>query len=556
MQNEIYIPNLLRRENIRKITKDENESITNIPYILNFNLNDDLHLNAMMQFQLATLLENIMIFDKVYLDIMDFPVIVDMLYKIDKDTTIELLKSGNLSFINMNEIIIATHKIRDNRYSLAFMSTSNNLYIDNIKKLEKILFSSFKYKTDLVPYLQVILDHSKNVSLDSKVLGRMIVDLINEELKSDTYISLGINHNYVINAQNKGVFDAICQVVRDETIASIFKINTVYHDDILKEFSQIRLKKYHIVNDDFEKLMYLNDIPDIRLLYLNGNLSIKDILKLKNSKEFKVFKKWLFNNNGNNDIVKDFYLLTQKQSKLDTLPVKTFRFLVTTLVGAINPIVGTGASIIDTFGIDTLKGLTPNMFFDKISRNIKRNNTKTDFKEIIVPIREYIDINLTEQKILDSEKEICKKLNNYADEILKCKNSDELNKILDNARCLLPRTPHTLEIIKAYGKCINSVTTLDKNLCYDFIFSLDDIINSYSKNDEFISIFKSIYMCVLVHGLHFGYDNIVSHRLLTLIKDNRYLKLQFEDIIKQLENNSNEPSKNLLDKCISIYNML
>ena len=243
MQNEIYIPNLLRRENIRKINESDKESITDIPYILNFNLKDDLHLNTMMHFQLATLLENIMIFDKVYLDIMDFPVIVDMLYKIDKNITIQLLKNGNLSFINMNEIIIATHKIKDNRYSLAFMSTGNSLYIDNIQKLERILFNSFKYKEELIPYLGLILKNAKDVNFDSKSIGKMLVDLTNEELKSDTYLPLGINHNYVINKQNKGIFDAICQVIRDETIASIFKINTVYHDDILREISQIRFKK-------------------------------------------------------------------------------------------------------------------------------------------------------------------------------------------------------------------------------------------------------------------------------------------------------------------------
>ncbi len=81
-------------------------------------------------------------------------------------------------------------------------------------------------------------------------------EIANEELKSDTYLPLGINYNYVINKQNKGIFDAICQVIRDETIASIFKINTVYHDDILREISQIRFKKYHhYINDDFERLM-------------------------------------------------------------------------------------------------------------------------------------------------------------------------------------------------------------------------------------------------------------------------------------------------------------
>ena len=562
MQNEIYIPNLLRRENIRKINESDKESITDIPYILNFNLEDDLHLNTMMHFQLATLLENIMIFDKVYLDIMDFPVIVDMLYKIDKNITIQLLKNGNLSFINMNEIIIATHKIKNNRYSLAFMSTGNSLYIDNIQKLERILFNSFKYKEELIPYLGLILENAKDVNFDSKSIGKMLVDLTNEELKSDTYLPLGINHNYVINKQNKGIFDAICQVIRDETIASIFKINTVYHDDILREISQIRFKKYHhYINDDFEKLMYLNDIPDIRLLYLNGSLSLKDIMKLKNSNEFKVLQKWIFTHQGSTDVIKDFYLLTQKQSKLDSIPVKTIRFLATTLAGVINPIVGTGASIIDTFGIDMFKGLTPNMFFDKLSQNIKKNNikskiNKSEKQEVIVPIRESIDIDLTEQKILDNEKDICKKLDNYANQILKCRDSNELISVFNEARSLLPKSPHTFEIIKAYGKCINSATTLDKNICYDFICSLDNIINTYSKDDEFISIFKSIYVCVLVHGLHFGYDNIVSKRLLTLIKHNSYLKLQFENIIQQLESNSDTSSKELLYKCKTIYDMI
>lgn len=562
MQNEIYIPNLLRSENIRKINSNDEESITDIPYFLNFNLQDDLHLNAMMNFQLGTLLENIMLFDKVYLDILDFPVVVDMLYKLDKDITIQLLKSGNLSFINMNEIIIASHKMRDNKYSLAFMSTGNNLYIDNIQKLELVLFKNFKYKSDLIPYFKAILNNAKDIHFDSKSIGKMLVDLTNEELKSDAYISFGINHNYVINKQNKGIFDAICQVVRDETIASIFKINTVYHDDILREISQIRFKKYHhYINDDFEKLMYLNDIPDIRLLYLNGNLSLKDIMKLKNSNEFKVLKEWIFTNQGKADVVKDFYLLTQRQSKLDSIPVKTIRLLATTLAGVINPIVGTGASIIDTFGIDIFKGLTPNMFFDKLSRNIKKNNLKTKIdesekKEIIVPIRNSIEIDLTEQKILDNEKNICKKLNQYANEILESKDSNELISIFNKAKSILPKTPHTFEIIKSYGRCINSATTIDKQICYDFIYSLDNIICTYSKDDEFISIFKSIYVCVLVHGLHFGYDKIVTEKLISLIQHDNYMKIQFEDIIKQLENKSDIPSRELLHKCKKIYNMI
>ena len=462
----------------------------------------------------------------------------------------------------MNEIIIATHKIRDNKYSLAFMSTGNSLYIDNIQKLESVLFTCFENKDNLKPYLKTILNNAKDIHFDSKKIGRMLVNLTNEELKSDTYLPLGINHNYVINKQNKGIFDAICQVVRDETIASIFKINTVYHDDILREISQIRFKKYHhYINDDFEKLMYLNDIPDIRLLYLNGYLSLKDIIKLKNSNEFKALQKWILTHQGKADVVKDFYLLTQNQSKLDSIPVRTIRLLATTLVGVINPIVGTGASIIDTFGIDIFKGLTPDMFFDKLSKNIKKNNLKlktneSKRQEIMVPIRSSIKIDLTEQKILDNEKNICKKLDQYANQILKSKDFDELINLFNMAKSILPETPHTFEIIKSYGKCINSVTTLDKKMCHDFIYSLEYIINTYPEDDEFISIFKSVYVCVLVNGLYFGYDNIVCKRLLPLIQHNNYLKLQFEDIIKQLENNSNTSSKELLNKCNTVYNMI
>lgn len=47
-----------------------------------------------------------------------------------------------------------------------------------------------------------------------------------------------LNKNYSINESNKGIFDAICQVIRAESICSVFKIDSIDFSDI------IRLSKY------------------------------------------------------------------------------------------------------------------------------------------------------------------------------------------------------------------------------------------------------------------------------------------------------------------------
>lgn len=128
-----------------------------------------------------------------------------------------------------------------------------------------------------------------------------------------------LNKNYSINESNKGIFDAIC---------SVFKIDSIDFSDIVLEISKVRLKQYRTIDDNFDSLLSLNNIPDIFLLYLEDNLSISDIMKLRSTSEFKAFKQWFFDNKDKpteSELIKAYYLATKQQSKLDSIPVRTYR---------------------------------------------------------------------------------------------------------------------------------------------------------------------------------------------------------------------------------------
>ncbi|MEG0181751.1 MAG: hypothetical protein RR657_07650 [Peptostreptococcaceae bacterium] len=86
--NEIYVPNLFRSGHYR--SSENVDSI--IPYIQNYSMNSDNELLLFMNLRKNIIIENIMLFDKVYVDLIDLPIILDSLYNSDKDILTPLYK--------------------------------------------------------------------------------------------------------------------------------------------------------------------------------------------------------------------------------------------------------------------------------------------------------------------------------------------------------------------------------------------------------------------------------------------------------------------------------
>ena len=415
--NEIYIPNVFRYENIR--TNNYEEVVSNIPYFIDFDLNDEKQFSAMKNFELANIIENILLFDRVYVDPIILPILIDLMYEQDYKGTIKLIKKGYISFIDYQDMSVSASKSNDGFAISLGLGKQYNL--KNIKNLESFILGYGVKKDKLRPYISRIYENKKTIDLDAKDLGKEIVNKIDLEIKSGMYrkIGIGVNGNYAIDKNNKGIFDTICQVVKAEKLASVCCINSINYNDIVLEISKIRLDVYNREFENFKQLISFNDIPDIASLYLQGNLSISDVVELKSSSEFKAFKKW-FNSSGKADkdkVIKDYYAATKKKSKLDSIPAKVIR-MITTTVASVEPVLGTIATIADSFGVDYIKGKTPDLFFNDIEKRYKQNSKKNkDVESVIVPIRTRVEVDTSKERKLDLQEHTYNRLLYYGDKI-------------------------------------------------------------------------------------------------------------------------------------------
>lgn len=270
--NEIYIPNVFRYDNIRK--NNYEEVVSNIPYFIDFDLNDEKQFSAMKNFELANIIENILLFDRVYVDSIILPILIDLMYEQDYKGTIKLIKKGYISFIDCQDMSVSASKSNDGFAISLGLGKQYNL--KNIKDLESFILGYGVKKDKLRPYISRIYENKKTIDLDAKDLGKEIVNKIDFEIKSGMYrkIGIGVNGNYAIDKNNKGIFDTICQVVKAEKLASICCINSINYNDIVLEISKIRSDVDNREFENFKQLISFNDIPDIASLYLQGNLKI------------------------------------------------------------------------------------------------------------------------------------------------------------------------------------------------------------------------------------------------------------------------------------------
>lgn len=117
---------------------------------------------------------------------------------------------------------------------------------------------------------------------------------------------------------------------------------------------------------DFATLKEIADIPDIGEGVMQKNLSVKRLLKLRQSTKGEMFRRWFHENCRDNptQTAKEFISLVNEIPGIQHTPVKILRFIVTSLLsGPFAPIVGA----IDSFVIDRLfRGSSPKYFIEDL----------------------------------------------------------------------------------------------------------------------------------------------------------------------------------------------
>jgi len=123
--------------------------------------------------------------------------------------------------------------------------------------------------------------------------------------------------------------------------------------------------------DGFIKLLNLTKIPDIRPAIEKGELAMAELLKTRNSSNGKNFREWLREADikSARDLERAYVATLGQSSLVDSLPIRTMRFAITSIASVINPAVGLGSSVIDSFFLDKwLKGYSPKLFLDELQK--------------------------------------------------------------------------------------------------------------------------------------------------------------------------------------------
>jgi hypothetical protein len=123
--------------------------------------------------------------------------------------------------------------------------------------------------------------------------------------------------------------------------------------------------------NNFIQLLDLNNLPDPGKAIISGDLSLSDIWKLREKSLSKKFRNWLRSAKTDDarELEKMYVESLGKDSIIDTLPVGIIRFAIILGVGMVNPLVGLGVDIADSFFVDKwLNGFTPKLFIDQLNR--------------------------------------------------------------------------------------------------------------------------------------------------------------------------------------------
>jgi len=242
---------------------------------------------------------------------------------------------------------------RDISLSTIPISYNNNFFIENIAK------------------------ESYRDIINSSLLSQIAVDLSEEPSKLNLEQLIPANKTQVLD-HDRIIKDAVDLVLSVAEINMQILMGTQANNAdllvpqgtefLLKEKLKRECSTKSLV-DAFMRLLDLKNIPDIRPAIANNSIPLSKIWDARESKNGEKFRDWLrkVNPEDSRDLEKAYVEILEKDTLAESLPLRVLRFAITTAAGIIDPLIGTGVSVLDSFFVDKwLKGYSPKLFLDDL----------------------------------------------------------------------------------------------------------------------------------------------------------------------------------------------
>jgi hypothetical protein len=310
-------------------------------------LNDAVH-------QIFTAL---LVYDTVYINIDDFPRLCSFF---GKEGMSQLLQEGIIKVIN---------DCRDDSYLLIkeniFQLTSFHLSPEaTLNKVEDVLMG--KQSLTKQETLKMMLLLEKNMfEINTKNTSNFISQELNYDLQTpsvrylNNYSSSSVNS---IHASDELSILRNASILRAVSYQMELNISDVSLDAHAKSYLNSKLRGFISTDNEnmkFDTIANIKAIPSLFSLFLDKAVTIADILELRNNISGQKFRDWI-TSCSNDEIIR-----TMSEHRLVTKREKSVRWIIPTIAGIVNPILGAGASFADSFLIDRLLGgWHPNIYLD------------------------------------------------------------------------------------------------------------------------------------------------------------------------------------------------
>jgi|SRR5690554_2733412 len=325
---------------------------------------------------------------------------------------IDLMKTEGLNvYISDNVFAFGNSKIIPDWNNIVL--TSNSAHLSQFERLERMIVkttgrrgygrrltskiidnsSPFENKAEVMQH--VLADFEDNVYMKRAIAysaneyivnGKIESELVEFDLKKingGILLKTNLNTEFIESKEGQRAFDNITilgnvlDTRADANIAAEFgsDISTSNINTLLLEYKVndilTRSSKNRTSLNNFSKLYLPNGKP-IRNAINSNERSLTEFMRLLEKAD--KFKSWLNNFDGDKDILTEYYNAVSKESWVDKLPAKGFRWTFFTGAGILSDIaasgglgtlIGIGLSLGDTFLLDKMiKGWKPNSFID------------------------------------------------------------------------------------------------------------------------------------------------------------------------------------------------
>lgn len=344
-------------------------------------------------------IENLLLYDNVIIPTQDFLPLTLLLDVLGEDIVLNLISSNSLKFLRFKGAFcyigngggLQTYKIfSEPDAAMPFSAPVNEAILWALNEIPE------KHKDPKLP--KIVLDATTEIDSNS----------LKDEIRHETYMDIlgspylrnifAIRNKYMdrlagINAKEVRIYgganseqwkgDEIDNVLLlAATNLELHLMNKASCEDLMTsnpighilKAKVDRCLKGQVSDNTFTTLKEIANIPDIGEGVLTKQIDIKSLLRIKQSREGEAFRKW-FHAHCRDDaktMAKEYIKLMEQIPKINSLPLRILRFILTTGIGTIphvGPLLGTVASITDSFFIDKwLHGSSPKFFIENLKQ--------------------------------------------------------------------------------------------------------------------------------------------------------------------------------------------